>query len=74
MAAVGPQPDAPQPAMRPPQRAVPPIPRPAPPRQPPAQQPQQKPWYTEPTVLGTIGVLIVVAILFIVLITQIMGP
>jgi len=44
-----------------------------PPRQPQAQQ-QQKPWYTEPTVLGTIGVLIVVAILFIVLITQIMGP
>jgi hypothetical protein len=73
MTAVGPSPVvAPQPAMRPPQRPVGPSPvaRPAPPpRQP---QPQDRPWYSEPTVLGTIGVLIVVAILFIVLITQIL--
>jgi hypothetical protein len=60
--------------MRPPQRPVAPPRWPAgtpPPRQP--QASQQKPWYAEPTVLGTIGVLIVVAILFIVLITQIMA-
>jgi hypothetical protein len=40
-----------------------------PPRQ--LAPPQQRPraWYTEPTVLGTIGVLVVVAILFVVLLS-----
>ncbi|GAA0929125.1 hypothetical protein GCM10009557_93930 [Virgisporangium ochraceum] len=46
--------------MPPPQQQRPPV-------QP--RQPEQRPWYAEPTVLGTIGVLIVVAVLFIVLIS-----
>jgi actin-like ATPase involved in cell morphogenesis len=66
MAAVGPQL---RPAQHPPQRPVPPpLARPLPQR-----PPQQKPWYNEPTVLGTIGVLVVVAVLFIVLIAQLNG-
>jgi hypothetical protein len=48
------------------------VPRAAPPRQPQPGQ-QHKPWYSEPTVLGTIFVLVVVAGLFIVLIFQILG-
>jgi molecular chaperone DnaK len=38
----------------------------------PPQQPQRT-WYTEPTVLGTIGVLVVVAVLFIVLLKTAFG-
>ncbi|GIJ45606.1 hypothetical protein Val02_24920 [Virgisporangium aliadipatigenens] len=38
-----------------------------------APPPQQRTWYTEPTVLGTIGVLVVVAILFIVLLNTAFG-
>jgi molecular chaperone DnaK len=64
---------APPPQVRqPPPRAVPPPPqvRQAPPQvrpAPPRPQPQRS-WYTEPTILGTIGILAVVAILFVVLI------
>jgi hypothetical protein len=47
------------------QAPPPPVHQPPPPA--PARQRSGRPWYTEPTVLGTIGVLIVVAILFVVL-------
>jgi hypothetical protein len=50
-----------RPPMPPPQQQRPPVQQP--------RQPEQRPWYAEPTVLGTIGVLIVVAVLFIVLIS-----
>jgi len=60
MARPVPQPARPMPQ---PVQQRPPV---APPR-PPAQA--SRPWYAEPTVLGTIGVLIVVAVLFIVLIS-----
>jgi molecular chaperone DnaK len=55
-----------RPVMPPPVRQAPPPPRPAPPPPVPRQR-SGRPWYTEPTVLGTIAVLIVVAILFVVL-------
>jgi hypothetical protein len=51
-----------RPPMPPPQQQRAPMPQPQ-------RQPEQRPWYAEPTVLGTIGVLIVVAALFIVLIS-----
>jgi molecular chaperone DnaK len=51
-----------RPPMPPPQQQRPPMPQQQ-------RQPEQRPWYAEPTVLGTIGVLIVVAVLFIVLIS-----
>lgn len=61
-----------QPMARPvaqPQRQPMPPPQQRPPVQQQPRQPEQRPWYAEPTVLGTIGVLIVVAVLFIVLIS-----
>jgi hypothetical protein len=66
----GPPPPLQRPVAPPPQRPVPPPPqRPIgpPPRQVGPTRPRA--WYTEPTVLGTIGVLVVVAILFVVLLS-----